>query len=157
LSDVVEFCLDHNRTNVFLVEGTNLHETEWGREIETLTDLRLMHQLGNFSLPSGGWRGRRFVGFSLDLSHWTGTRSERIKQIEFWKPGRRAELRRTALVYQPGIDRKPAARETTTAEGDQPPRTRDAGPVDWEQPPVPFEGDELDGSEAVPTGEARSS
>jgi hypothetical protein len=144
LSDVVEFCLGHNRTNVFLVEGTDLHETDWGREIETLTDLRLMHQLGNFSLPSGGWRGRRFVGFTLDLSHWTGTRSERIKQIEFWKPGLRRELRRTALVYTPGAARQPREPDAGTAAGSVP------RGVDWEQPPLPFEeGEPVDHEAAV--------
>ena len=145
LTDVVEFCLDHNRTNVFLVEGTDLHESDWGREIETLTDLRLMHQLGNFSLPSGGWRGRRFVGFTLDLSHWTGTRSERIRQIEFWKPGRREELRRTGLVYKPGRARRPAAAELLAAT--PPPEPEPVGvqePVNWEQPPLPFDEGELE-------------
>ena len=82
--------MERNHTNVFLVEGIHLTETDWGKEIETLTDLRLMHRLGDFSLPSGAWRGRRFVGFTLDLTHWTGTRSQGIRQIEFWKPdGRR--------------------------------------------------------------------
>ena len=90
-TDVVRFCMERNHTNVFLVEGIHLTETDWGKEIETLTDLRLMHRLGDFSLPSGAWRGRRFVGFTLDLTHWTGTRSQGIRQIEFWKPdGRRA-------------------------------------------------------------------
>jgi hypothetical protein len=153
LRDVVEFCLDHNRTNVFLVEGTDLHETDWGREIETLTDLRLMHQLGNFSLPSGGWRGRRFFGFTLDLSHWTGTRSERIRQIEFWNPGVRQELRRTALVYQPGRAR--AARDGAAAAANQPRSGTAVGvePVDWEQPPLPFEEGETEDDEAVAPGE----
>lgn len=30
-SDIVRFCLDHNHTNVFLVEGIHLTETDWAR------------------------------------------------------------------------------------------------------------------------------
>jgi hypothetical protein len=64
-TDVVRFCMERNHTNVFLVEGIHLTETDWGKEVETLTDLRLMHRLGDYSLPSGAWRGRRFVAFTL--------------------------------------------------------------------------------------------
>jgi hypothetical protein len=53
LTDVVGFCLDRNTTNVFLVEGTDLSETGWGKQIQALADLRLTHRLGNFSVPWG--------------------------------------------------------------------------------------------------------
>jgi hypothetical protein len=102
LSDVAKFCLDVNGTNVFLVEGTRLQEDEWGREVQALADLRLLHEIGNLSVQTGRYRGRRFVGFTLDLSNWTGARSERIKQIEFWTPTGRQEARRARLIYSPG-------------------------------------------------------
>jgi len=35
LADVARFCLDFNGTNVFLVAASDLHETEWGAEIES--------------------------------------------------------------------------------------------------------------------------
>ena len=98
LSDVAKFCLDVNGTNVFLVEGTHLQEDEWGREVQALPDLRLLHEIGNLSVQTGRYRGRRFVGFTLDLSNWTGARSERIKQIEFWTPTGRQEARRARLI-----------------------------------------------------------
>jgi hypothetical protein len=112
LSDVVKFCLDVNGTNVFLVEGTHLQEDKWGREIQALADLRLVHQIGNLSVQTGNYRGRRFVGFTLDLSNWTGTRSERIKQIEFWTSEGRQETRRARLIYEPGASERPAVVDT---------------------------------------------
>lgn len=102
LSNVARFCLDANGTNVFLVEGTDLQEQEWGNEVQALADLRLLRQIGNLSVQTGSYRGRRFVGFTLDLSNWTGTRSEKIRQIEFWTPEGRQEARRARLIYTPG-------------------------------------------------------
>jgi hypothetical protein len=111
LSDVAKFCLDVNGTNVFLVEGTRLQEDDWGREIQALADLRLLHEIGNLSVQTGRYRGRRFVGFTLDLSNWAGARSERIKQLEFWTPEGRQEARRARLIYSPGAsDRSPTAK-----------------------------------------------
>ena len=108
LSDVAKFCLDVNGTNVFLVEGTNLQEQDWGKEIQALADLRLVHQIGNLSVQTGSYRGRRFVGFTLDLSNWTGTRSEKIRQIEFWTTDGREQARRARLIYAPGAAERPA-------------------------------------------------
>jgi len=109
LSDVAKFCLDVNGTNLFLVEGTHLQEEDWGKEIQALADLRLVHQIGNLSVQTGSYRGRRFVGFTLDLSNWTGTRSEKIKQIEFWTPSGRQDARRARLIYTPGASDQPQA------------------------------------------------
>lgn len=109
LTDVAKFCLDVNATNVFLVEGTRLQEEEWGKEIQALADLRLVHQIGNLSVQTGSYRGRRFVGFTLDLSNWTGTRSERIEQIDFWTPSGRQHARRARLIYTPGASDRPVA------------------------------------------------
>jgi hypothetical protein len=139
-TDIVRFCMERNHTNVFLVEGIHLTETDWGKETETLTDLRLMHRLGDFSLPSGAWRGRRFVGFTLDLTHWTGTRSQGIRQIEFWKPEGRRELRRTGLVYNPGRETALTGVEGSTAAEEEP--VPEMAPVDWSQDPLPFDEDE---------------
>lgn len=117
LTDVAQFCLDVNGTNVFLVEGPKLQEEDWGKEIQALADLRLVHQIGNLSVQTGSYRGRRFVGFTLDLSNYTGTRSERIRQIEFWtRPGKQ-EIRRARLIYSPGASS--AAPRPATAGPDQ--------------------------------------
>lgn len=110
LSDVAKFCLDVNGTNVFLVEGTKLQEEEWGKEVQALADLRLVHQIGNLSVQTGSYRGRRFVGFTLDLSNYTGTRSERIRQIEFWTASGKQDSRRASLIYVPGASTRPPVR-----------------------------------------------
>ena len=115
LSDVAKFCLDVNGTNVFLVEGTHLQEEDWGKDIQALADLRLVHQIGNLSVQTGSYRGRRFVGFTLDLSNWTGTRSERLQQIEFWTPSGRQDARRARLIYTPGVSDRPALDAKSTA------------------------------------------
>lgn len=119
LADVAKFCLDVNNTNVFLVEGPLLQEQEWGKDIQALADLRLVHEIGNLSVQTGSYRGRRFVGFTLDLSNYTGTRSERIKQIDFWTPAGKQEARRARLVYTPGAsDRTPSKKDEGDDEGD---------------------------------------
>jgi hypothetical protein len=115
LKDIVKFCLDVNKTNVFLVEGPHLQEDEWGKEIQALADLRLVHAIGNLSVQTGSYRGQRFVGFTLDLTNYTGTRSERIEQIEFWTaPGKQA-TRRARLIYEPGASKRPPLKEPKKA------------------------------------------
>jgi hypothetical protein len=133
LSDVAKFCLDVNGTNVFLVEGTHLQEDEWGREIQALADLRLLHEIGNLSVQTGRYRGRRFVGFTLDLSNWTGARSERIKQLEFWTPEGRQEARRARLIYSPGASDRPPATTTAAALPAAPARADEDLDGDWVQ------------------------
>jgi energy-coupling factor transporter ATP-binding protein EcfA2 len=120
LDEIVNFCLDVNNTNVFLVEGPVVQEEDWGKEIQALADLRLVHEIGNLSVQTGTYRGRRFVGFTLDLSNYTGTRSERIKQIEFWTPAGRQATRRARLIYTPGAsERAPGTQEPDqTLEGE---------------------------------------
>jgi hypothetical protein len=122
LSDVAKFCLDVNGTNVFLVEGTKLQEEDWGKEVQALADLRLVHQIGNLSVQTGSYRGRRFVGFTLDLSNYTGTRSERIRQIEFWTRTGKQEIRRASLIYTPGASAraptKPESQDEVVLEGE---------------------------------------
>jgi hypothetical protein len=127
LDDIVKFCLDVNNTNVFLVEGPLLQEQEWGREIQALADLRLVHQIGNLSVQTGTYRGRRFTGFTLDLSNYTGTRSERIRQIDFWTAAGKQATRRARLIYEPGASERRPLKKERDADGDETLRG------DWEQ------------------------
>jgi hypothetical protein len=107
LTEVVRFCLDVTKTNVFLVEATELREQEWGKEIQALADLRFVHEIGYLSIrandASNPFRGRRFVGFTLDLSNYTAIRSERdMKPIEFWTTEGKEKARAERLIYTPG-------------------------------------------------------
>ncbi len=112
LADVVKFSLDVNKTNVLLVEGPKLQEEDWGKEIQALADLRFLHEFGNLSDKRGTYRGGRFVGFTLDLSNYTGTRSEHITQIEFWTREGKQAARNAALIYTPGASEQ-APREAS--------------------------------------------
>ena len=99
--DVVDFCLIKNATNVFLVEGRALRHEDWGRSVSGLADLRLIHDIGRFSVSTPGHAGRRYVGFMLDLSTWASERAERFSAIEFWQETDKDRVRRQALVYRP--------------------------------------------------------
>jgi hypothetical protein len=55
--------------DVIFVEGPHLQEDQWGKEIQALADLRLVHAIGNPSVQTGSYRGQRFVGFTLDLTN----------------------------------------------------------------------------------------
>ena len=128
LADIVKFSLDVNKSNVLLVEGPKLQEEEWGKEIQALADLRLLHEFGNLSDKRGTYRGRRFVGFTLDLSNYTGTRSEQITQIEFWTRAGKQAARNANLIYTPGAsERDPKKKVEKTKSEEQ--ATLDA--ADW--------------------------
>ncbi len=131
LADLVKFSLDVNKTNVFLVEGPNLQEEEWGKEIQALADLRLLHEFGNLSEKRGTHRGRRFVGFTLDLSNYTGTRSEQITQIEFWTREGKQAARRANLIYTPGASDRPPKKKAEKPQPDEAQAVLDVS--EWEQ------------------------
>jgi hypothetical protein len=126
LSNLVTFCLDRNRTNVFLVESSKLRETDWGRDIEALAELRFIHRISSVSVQTSNYRGRQFTAFTLDLSSYTGTRSERIRQIEFWTTDGHQDLRRVGLIFIPGQESG-----TRSDEGEL------EAAVDWTQDPLP--------------------
>ncbi|HVW18960.1 MAG TPA: hypothetical protein VHB30_12005, partial [Solirubrobacteraceae bacterium] len=132
LSDIVKFCLDVNGTNVFLVEGPRLQEEDWGKQIQGLADLRLLHSFGGLSVQTGNYRGRRFIGFTLDLSNYTGTRSERIRQIAFWKTDGKQDARRAQLIYEPGASDRPPVKRVAAPTGDE--ALFDTEPPDEELP-----------------------
>ena len=103
LSDVVRVCVEQRSTNVFLVEVTKLQEEQWGKEIQALTDLRFFYRIGTLSTKRGGetYPGRKFAAFTLDLSVWTGARSEQIRPIRFWEPEGGQQIREPNLIYIP--------------------------------------------------------
>jgi hypothetical protein len=121
LSEMVRFCVETNRTNVFLVETTQLEEEAWGKDVQALTDLRFIHRVDTCSTKRGGERyaGRKFAAFTLDLSTWTSTRSEQISPINFWEREGRQKIRDPKLIYSPtgsGPSGVPAVTPTTSLE-----------------------------------------
>jgi Cdc6-like AAA superfamily ATPase len=117
LSEIVRFCLEFNRTNVFLIETTKLEEEAWGKDVQALADLRFVHRVDTLSTKRGGetYAGRKFGAFTLDLSTWTSTRSERITPISFWEREGRQKIREPKLIYTP--ERALAATTPTPKSG----------------------------------------
>jgi hypothetical protein len=114
LSDIVNFVVEKNRSNVLLVETTKLQEEDWGKEVQGLVDLRFLHKVDTLSTKRGGeaYAGRKFAAFTLDLSTWTSTRTEQISPVSFWKPGGKQKMREPRLIYTP--ERAESARTKST-------------------------------------------
>jgi hypothetical protein len=129
LSEIVRFCVEMHGTNVFLVETTKLQEESWGKEVQALTDLRFIHRVDTLSTKRGGetYPGRKFAAFTLDLSTWTSTRSERISPVRFWEGEGRQKIREPKLIYTParagastvGVVGAPPPDDSPLGEGEQ--------------------------------------
>jgi hypothetical protein len=104
LYDVLNFCLVHRKTNIFTVEARLLRESEWGRDIAALSDLRFFHRFGNLTVKSSdpGFVGQRYEGFALDLSAYAATRV-RTNEVEFWTTDGFQRSRAVLYVYKPEI------------------------------------------------------
>jgi hypothetical protein len=116
LSEIVRFCVETHRTNVFLVETTNLQEEEWGRDVQALADLRFIHRVGTLSTKRAAYAGRKFAAFTIDLSTWTSTRSEQIKPISFWEREGKQKIRDPKLIYTPSD--VPAGEAASVVDGE---------------------------------------
>jgi hypothetical protein len=116
LSELVRFCVETHRTNVFLIETTKLQEEEWGKEVQALADLRFVHRVATLSTKRAAYAGRKFAAFTIDLSTWTSTRSEQIKPISFWEREGRQKIRDPNLIYTPAGVPVAAGEEALEAE-----------------------------------------
>lgn len=114
--DVLNFCLQARKVNVFLVEARYLKEEQWGRDIAALSDLRFFHRLGNLTVKSSeeAYVGRRYEAFALDLSSYAGTRV-RTTEIDFWTTEGQQKLRAVTNVYTPEIARNVLAGVTPSS------------------------------------------
>jgi Cdc6-like AAA superfamily ATPase len=118
LSEIVRFCVETHRTNVFLVETTKLQEEAWGKDVQALSDLRFLHRIDTLSTKRGGetYPGRKFAAFTLDLSTWTSTRSEQISPIRFWEREGRQKIREPKLIYTPALARPMTSASVSSAD-----------------------------------------
>jgi hypothetical protein len=110
---------DQRTANRFVAPRIGVLEETAARRHQFVLGRRGVGKSTHLSVQTGRYRGRRFVGFTLDLSNWTGARSERIKQLEFWTPEGRQEARRARLIYRPGASDLPATPTTTTTSVDE--------------------------------------
>jgi hypothetical protein len=104
LNDVLHFCLNIRRVNVFLVESRFLREELWGRDISALSDLRFFHRIGNLTVKSSEpiYVGKRYEAFAIDLSSYARTRV-RTTEIDFWTTEGFQKVRAASHVYTPDI------------------------------------------------------
>lgn len=96
--DIVKFVLDRE-TFFFLIQRDQL-DSDWGREIVQLEDLRFVHRIMTARPNTKTWRGIDTVVFMVDIAALVQKRARRAP-IEFWKPGKSDELRRAEWVYTP--------------------------------------------------------
>jgi beta-galactosidase GanA len=84
----------------------------WGKQIQGLVDLRLLHKVETLSTKRGGqtYAGRKFTAFTLDLAAWTSTWSERIVPMDFWKTSEKQKMRQVKLIYTPELATEAKAR-----------------------------------------------
>jgi hypothetical protein len=103
LGDIQNFCLKKNKNNVFLISSEALEGTEWGHDIKSLSELRLVHKVGSITVKTSmkEFVGVRYSAFCLDLSAYAGTRVRSIKQVEFWTAEGKQKMRAKGFVYEP--------------------------------------------------------
>lgn len=119
-NDIVTFCVNEHRRNVFLVEATKLRETQWGRDVAALKELRFIHSVANLTVKSGNpkYTGRRYEAFVLDLSAYAGSRVRSIEMISFWESDGKQKIRGASFIYRPEEDGERAAELETGDDGD---------------------------------------
>ena len=115
-ADVVKFARDRD-TYFFLVRQTDL-DSNWGREIIELEDLRFVHRIVTTRPNTGTMRGVDTTVYMVDIPALVQTRMQKAP-IEFWKPRRSDELRKGRWVYAPGWS---ALANRATADPAKPPR-----------------------------------
>ncbi|MFH9977880.1 hypothetical protein ACH4ND_01200 [Streptomyces sp. NPDC017179] len=96
--DLVRFVRDRD-TFFFLVRREHM-DTDWGREIVELEDLRFVHRIMTTRPNTATWRGVETVVFMVDFAALVQKRMRKAP-VEFWKAGKSDELRRAEWVYEP--------------------------------------------------------
>lgn len=118
--DLVRFVRERE-TFFFLVRREHI-DSDWGREIVELEDLRFVHRIMTTRPNTATWRGVETVVFMVDFAALVSKRMRKAP-VEFWKAGKSDELRRAEWVYEPNWsqaaikDKKP--REVSASEDAQ--------------------------------------
>jgi len=103
-ADLVAFARDRD-TYFFLVRRTEI-DSEWGRQIVQLEDLRFVHRIMVTRPNTGSMRRVDTIVFMMDIPALVDTRMQKVP-VEFWKPRQSDELRKSNWVYAPGWTRNP--------------------------------------------------
>ncbi|QDB79538.1 hypothetical protein FE251_09240 [Georgenia wutianyii] len=97
-ADLVAFARDRD-TYFFLVKRSDI-DSEWGREIVELEDLRFVHRIMVTRPNTGSMRRVDTIVFMVDIPALVDKRMQKIP-VEFWKPRKSDELRKASWVYEP--------------------------------------------------------
>jgi hypothetical protein len=98
-ADIVGFARNRE-TYFFLVRREDL-DSDWGREVTELEDLRFVHRIMSTRPNTGTMRGVDTTVFMVDIPALVGKRMQKAP-VEFWKPRKSDELRKGSWVYEPG-------------------------------------------------------
>jgi hypothetical protein len=98
-ADILNFARNRD-TYFFLVKREDL-DSEWGREIAELEDLRFVHRIMTTRPNTGTMRGVDTTVFMVDIPGLVEKRMQKAP-VEFWKPRKADELRKAGWVYEPG-------------------------------------------------------
>ncbi len=134
-ADLVKFVRERE-TYFFLVRREQI-DSEWGREIVELEDLRFVHRIMTTRPNTRTWRGVDTVVFMVDLAARVDRRMRKAP-VEFWKPGKSDELRRAEWVYEPGWTRPVKSRVGERNAIAEAPKRSDSRPAP-EDPQMSFE------------------
>lgn len=105
--DVCEFAKERGDSAFVLVEQSRLEGDDWGKEIQQLENLRLLHRIGEAVPNTDSWRGRRAVIFMVDLGQIVVQRLT-ADITPFWQNQTEFEkLRRAQWVYEPNWRSRP--------------------------------------------------
>lgn len=99
--DICDFTRESGDIAFVLVKQSDLESSEWGKEIQQLESLRLLHRIKDTVPNTPNWRGIKTMAFMVDLAQVADQRL-RTGIPEFWKGTAEFDkLRRAEWVYSP--------------------------------------------------------
>jgi hypothetical protein len=105
--DICDFVASTGESFV-LVPQAQLERDVWGKEIQQLENLRLIHRIKDTKLKSGASAGTKMMVFMIDLGQQANVRLSK-KIPEFWSSVAEFDnLRRSSWIYTPDWREKKA-------------------------------------------------
>jgi hypothetical protein len=96
--DVVTFCTENSKCNVFLISQKLTGATR--EAIDQLIDLRLIHPVKSRVTLKKGAAGELFEAYMLDLSQYIAARKVHdFKMVDLGAPDKDEAIRKTSLIY----------------------------------------------------------
>jgi hypothetical protein len=97
LDRIVDFCVEKNKSNCFLVEKDM--PSAQVENIAELVDLKFVHHCSS-RVTVRNKKGRIYDAYMLDISQYTGERARKnFEIIDFWAKDGAEKLRKSKLIY----------------------------------------------------------